>query len=226
MLKRITDPDGWRFYVEDESKPEDWLISVTRVLEVYTPQRLKQYFINNSKAKQEKVLKETADIGTKIHADIEAKHKNETTDNTGIDQTIENWLALKQKHNIKAVHSELYLGSQAMGVAGTVDLIMEFDGKLAVADIKTGFFGKKAGMQMACYRAIAIENGLCDESVGMVGISVHRDGRVAEPFVYEHFGWCFKGFLACLELFKDENFAKLTKQNWKWLHDNSFKFGL
>lgn len=225
-LKRFEDIDAWRWYCKDDDK-SGWYISCTKVLDSWTPQKVKSYLINNTKNKIEKTLVETADIGTRIHEVIESDLKGITPiDLTGIEKPFDNWLKMKDEFKIKATMTEQFLYSDKMGVAGTADIIGEFAGKPVVMDIKTGFYGIKAGPQMVMYLKMAQEMKIVDDSFGVVGLSIHRDGNIAKPIIYEHTDWIFKTFTSCLELFKAENFYKLQGMKWKWLHNNSNKHSI
>lgn len=220
IKSRTEDEDGWRWYEGVDGRK---YISVTQVLDVATHQRLTNWYKNNSAKKIEKVKLVTADLGTRIHKAVE-------NDLKGVEQKIEpdvapafkEWLKLKAEHKIEAKVTERTLYSQVFGFAGTADIVGLFDGKLCVMDIKTGTYSIKTGWQLAGYKT-CWEEATKDMNVGMVGISIHRDGRIGQPFVYEHYDFCFERFLACLEAWKGLYFNKLAKMNWPWLKRNAFK---
>lgn len=227
-LKRREDTDGWRWYT-DTDKTSEWFISCTKCLDSWVPDRVKKYMKKNSEAKQNKVLQQTADIGTAIHAAIEADLKGnepilKSFDESGewnIEKPFANWLKMKKDYSITATHSEMTLYSEKMGVAGTADLIGTFSGKPALLDIKTGFYGIKAGPQMVAYLTMAKDLGIVGPDCGLVGLHIHRDGEVSKPVVYEHYDWVFKTFTSALELFKADHFYKLKDMDWKWLYANA-----
>jgi hypothetical protein len=217
-LTRHSDKDGWRWYQED-GKPDK--ISVTTILDVAVPQRLKQYFMKNSKASQEKKLKEAGDIGTAIHAAVEADlNGDEVTLTDKTEPAFNEWLKLKKEHNISAVSTELMVSSDKYGFAGTADIIGWFDGKLCVMDIKTGYYSIKTGWQLGLYRLAHMETDTMKNELGLVGLSIKKDGSVGKPLVYEHIDYVTRAGLHCLEVFKALYFSKLNKMDWKYLkHD-------
>lgn len=219
-IKRIEDENGWRWYCQEgqEGSPANWYASVTNILSVAVPEQLKKYFQDNSKAKQEKVLTQTAEIGSLIHSMIERDLKDQAVAITAeTEKPFHNWLELKEKHRIRAKHTELFIHSDRHGFAGTADIVGEFDGKECVMDIKTGFFSVKAGWQLGAYRMALQEMNIVNPECGMVGIQIHRDGSTGKPFVYEHYQFCEKTFLACLQVFRGLYFTKLNKMGWKYL---------
>lgn len=217
-LFRFEDSDGWRWYAESESKFKDGecYISVTKVLDTVVHEKLKAWYVNNSKKAIEKKSTETADVGTAIHELIRCDLSGLPYE---VDETLkapfEQWLKLKETHKITAYSTESFVHSE-LGFAGTADIQGYFDGKKAVMDIKTGSYNIKAGWQLAAYRQAIFEK--TGEWVGMVGLHIKRDGSVGTPFVYEHFDFCWKAFESALFCWKALYFTKLNKMKWKYLH--------
>jgi len=223
VLRRVEDVDGWRWYSHgDILRAEDMYAGVTGILDIAVPASLKKYFVDNSKNKQEKRLTETGNIGSDIHTCVEIDLSGGKPDLTELTKpAFDQWLILKDKHKIKAFSTETMVYSPKYGFAGTYDIYGEFEGKPCVMDIKTGFFSVKAGWQMAAYRHAAIELGLIPKDAGMVGIQVHRDGRIGQPFIFQHLDWCLKSFVSCFEVWKALYFTKLNKIEWPWLKVSS-----
>lgn len=198
--------------------------SVTTVMDHIVPKQLKTWMQNNSANRQNKILKQTANIGSAIHEAIELDLQGLVPPlSEEIKGPFDQWLGLKDKHRIKAVYTEESVYNEFLGVAGSFDIIGEFEGQIALMDIKTGFFSKKAGWQMAAYKfmfeeLLRMQNGT-KVDLGMVGLQIHRDGRVSQPFVFEHTRFCLQRFLACLETFKGLYFRELEKSEWKALHN-------
>lgn len=227
-IQRIEDDDGIRWYQDVGTGLK--YISVTHVLSYAVHPKLKNWFVNNSKNKINKILERSSNIGTILHSIIENDLSSkpnvidrikypECSDEeiASLKKAFENWLVQKTDHEISATHTELVVCSDEFGYAGSLDILGTFDGKPALMDLKTGRYDVKAGWQMAAYRRAVIEAQLADESLGMVGIQVKRDGLEANTFIYSHYDFCFNKFLACMELFKAFNFYKLEKMNWPWL---------
>lgn len=217
-LIRVTDSDNWRWYAESEEKFAEgkcW-IGVSAVLDVAQHMRLKDWFKNNSKTYIESHSKKTADIGTAIHALIE-------NDLRGVDQSIpqeykepfDEWLKLKEQYGISATATEQSVYSNRYGYAGTFDILGLFEDKLCVMDIKTGTYSIKTGWQLAAYKYAYEEQ--TPGALGMVGLSVKRDGSPGKPFTYEHYEFCMTTFLSCLQIFKGLYYNKLKKMNWYFL---------
>jgi len=223
VLSRVKDDDEFRWYsTSGRLEPQNMYAGVTGILEVAVPQKLKKYFVNNSKGKQEKVLEQTGDIGTAIHKLVEDDLNGlQVTVSSELEPAFNQWLILKKKHDIKVIKTEQMVLSEKYGFAGTLDNLIEFEGQPMVGDIKTGFFGVKAGWQIAAYRLAALEMGLITPDFGMVGISIHREGKPGVAFKYEHINWCLKSFVSCFEVWKSLNFTKLNKINWPWLKVSS-----
>lgn len=227
-LTVVKDKNGFQWYSFDKSiQPDQIVPRVTSVLDIAVPEKLKNYFTNNSKAKQKKTLDVAANFGTRLHEAVEKDLKNEPhTLDVDLEDAFFRWGNIRDQYNIKAFKTEIQVHSKKEGYAGTVDIIGEFDGKPCVMDLKTGFYSVKAGWQMAAYRRAAIEMGIIDDSYGMVGISVpRRNGEDPKPFVYEHIDFCELAWLSCFQTWKALYFSKLNKMKWKWLFDKQLTIG-
>ena len=245
-LIRLEDPTSKeRFYahsLEDSERGEKY-ISVTTALDCVTPPMLKDYYKNNSKASIEKKLTSTANIGSLIHEYIEKQCKSEIS--TGqyepyiiatlpaeLQGPLFQWQLLKESYGIKPLLSEALVYHKKWGYAGTLDLVVEYQGKVCVADIKTGFYGVKAGWQIAAYKK-ALEEMIADgfdfpTPTGMIGLQVKRDGSAATVFSYEHLDFCFDRALDALGAYVGLNYKKLLAMNWPWvrLYSDTRKLGL
>lgn len=232
-IERSEDSRGWRWYEVDGVK----LISVTQVLDVAQHYQLANWFKNNSANKIQKTKEKTADFGSSLHKIVEIDLQN---DQHGTDKKIEineptlakgyeNWLKVKTENHIQSTHTETMVYSLQYGFAGQLDSIGTFKFKKpanlhrthAVQDLKTGRFSIKTGWQIAAYRRAAIEMGIGDENLGMVGVGVHRDGSPGQAFEYEHIDFCEQRFFYCLEVFKGLYFNELSKMNWPYLKQDS-----
>jgi len=218
-IKSHTDADGWRWYGDK--------VSVTTILSnaVANP-KLAAWYKKNSENKINKVKSETADFGTQAHEMFEkvmlAKHGDVFEYPPTLLKHIEGFIKWKTEHNVKALHTELNLVSEEHGFAGTVDFIGEIDGKVCVADWKTGTrWSITNGWQMSAYRRMAIEAGLVDESCGLYGLQVNRETAEVKAFKYEHLDFVELAFMSSLQVFKSLYFNKLQKLEWKWLQKRS-----
>jgi hypothetical protein len=100
-----------------------------------------------------------------------------------------------------------------------LDILGDFDGHPVIMDLKTGYYSVKTGWQIAAYKQAyeEMQNGAA-QGLGMVGISIKRDGSLAQPFVYTHWDYCWRAFLACFTVWKALYFRKLQRLNWVYLH--------
>lgn len=218
QIVREEDSDGWRWYTRGDQR----FISVTQVLDVASHQRLNAWRTNNSKNKIQKTMQATAKIGTEIHDLVERDLKGQKVDELPelLDVPFQEWKTLKEEKNIKALLTEQTVVSEKYGFAGSLDIFGtgNFRKPFNVMDLKTGYYSVKAGWQMAAYRQAFLEqNKYSPDEVGMVGIQVHRDGGKVNVFEYEHYDFCLRTFLSCLEVFKGMYFTKLKKMEWPWL---------
>lgn len=108
-------------------------------------------------AAHQQFMETVSGTGTSIHKYIEldlagmdgspyAKH--DTMD------AIETYHAWKKEHEIKVHASELTVHHPAWRCAGTLDAVLEIDGKLYVVDYKTGKFKARYFTQLAAYKAM------------------------------------------------------------------------
>lgn len=222
-IERGEDSRGWRWYEVDGIK----LISVTQVLDVIQHFQLTNYFKNNSANKIQKTKDSTGQFGSTLHkmVEMDLQDKKITIEEPALQRGFENWSKVKEENHITATHTETMVYSLKYGFAGQLDYIGTFQFKKkanlhrthAVQDLKTGNYSIKTGWQLAGYRRAAIEMGLADESIGMVGIGVHRDGSPGQPFEYEHLDFCERQFLYALQNFKGLYFNELAKLQWPYL---------
>lgn len=223
-MRRI-DTDLGRFYKDDDGNQ---YVGVTTVLEVAVSKTLKKYFTNNSAASQEKRLKETGATGTRLHEIMQADLMGEVV--AGLNEAelkcFEQWLKLKKEEGIVAATSdiEVQVVSKLFGFAGTIDMIGMHKGRRCIMDIKTGSYSVKAGWQMAMYRLAFKEQ--YGELLPVVGLSIHRDGKPAKSFEYQHYEFTERMGLCCLEIFKGLYFTKLKEMGWDYLTENSLKVWL
>ena len=102
-----------------------------------------------------------SDLGSRIHAYVEKDLKGETIDGNSIREdelpAISSFHKWKNEHTIELIASERIVSSPRYRIAGTVDLVCRIDGKLFVADWKTGGVYASAFTQMAAYKSFLEE---------------------------------------------------------------------
>lgn len=92
----------------------------------------------------EGVLEDAAEMGTWLHEYVQADVDGSQEDYPDLDvahdshwEMVEEWNKFKAEHDIRAHHTEKTVWNEELGYAGTLDGLWEFDGKLALMDIKT-----------------------------------------------------------------------------------------
>jgi hypothetical protein len=133
-LDRITLPDGTRTYGTPSGRAYPSVTTVTGQLKkqaiIEWRQRVGEQAANAISGK-------AARRGTRVHSLCEAYLKNEQPDPGMFDRDM--WVSIQPRldsiNNVHALETQLY--SDHLEVAGTVDCIAEYDGKLSVIDFKT-----------------------------------------------------------------------------------------
>jgi len=213
---------------------------VTQVLDLIVPPRLKTAISKRSYNANQKMLFSTGAEGKKIEqlCTLEllggetARLLAETVGEFEYQRILEQWVEFRLKHKITAIQTQLNVWSQKFGYAGSLDLYGNFDScgnkeccyydvhGLCVMDFKSGFYSKKAALQMAAY-AQGLNDMTKNSVVGVIGLQVHRDGRYPKAFVTKEVHRSLKRFLYCLEIFKNEFWSELEKRNYHWLTRDS-----
>lgn len=194
--KRYTE-DGWRYYEDDQSKR---YISVTQVLDLAVEDTLKKWFIKSSAGKVERTQTDTAQKGIDLHERA----------SIGIEDRFN---GLIKSRGIEILDTEVVTFSK-IGFAGQRDYKAVIDGKKYILDVKTGFFGAKAGAQLGAYSLAANERGEDIEGIGI--ISLPRDEtKPAQFFDYSaNFENCQYGFCSIFDYFKFTYHKKL--KGWEF----------
>ena len=241
LVERV-DVDGERWYrLPGETDPANYFASVTNVLSVANAKPLVDYFKKTSYRKQTATLTQTANLGTKIHNLVERDLQGETIpeaeltfgeqDTIGLRDWFKRWQKLKQEKQITATALEVPVVNIKYGYAGTLDILGTYMGQPAIFDVKSGFYGVKAGYQLAAYKRAWEEmvyrgaqlitekqyNSVSGGGLRLVGLSLPWN-KIANCFVYEHEDFCWNRFLDALGLFRGLNYHRLDKMRWKYLH--------
>ena len=134
-LKSETFPDGKRYYtLEDGTR----LPSVTTVLGAQKKQGIMEWRKRVGEVEANRISKQATGRGTNVHTLCERYLNNESL-GAVMPDAVEMFRSLKPLLNrIDNIHyQECALWSKQLGMAGRVDCIGEFDGKLSVIDFKT-----------------------------------------------------------------------------------------
>ena len=158
-LERITNEDGKRVYNTPTGKKYP---SVTTVTGLYKMAQIMEWRKRVGEETANKISSEASGRGTRIHELCEYYLKGQELEinyrDTDMFESIKPYL--DKINNIHALETPLY--SDHLEVAGTVDCIAEYDGRLSIIDFKTSRRWKSADdihdyfMQTACY-AVAFE---------------------------------------------------------------------
>lgn len=134
-LKSETFPDGKRYYTLDDGTR---LPSVTTVLGAMKKDSIMKWRKRVGEAEANRISKMATGRGTNVHTLCERYLNNESL-GTIMPDALEMFQSLKPALNrIDNIHyQECALWSKQLGMAGRVDCIGEFDGKLSVIDFKT-----------------------------------------------------------------------------------------
>jgi len=134
-LQKVTLDDGKRFYVTPEGNKYP---SVTTMISHFNKDAIMEWRRRVGSEEANKISRQATNRGTKLHTIVEKYLANE-------DMEIQNPLQLElfknlipYLNNIDNIHlQEKYLYSDHLRLAGTVDCIAEYKGKLNVIDFKT-----------------------------------------------------------------------------------------
>lgn len=134
-IKSETFPDGKRYYVLDDGTK---LPSITTVLGAMKREAIQAWRKKIGEEKANAISRKASGRGTNVHTLCERYLNNESL-GTIMPDALEMFHSIKPLlHRINNIHyQEQPFWSVRLGVAGRVDCIAEFDGKLSVIDFKT-----------------------------------------------------------------------------------------
>ena len=122
--------------------PDGALISITSLMKNFTPEGILEWRKKVGAEVANEVMKAATDRGSKVHKIIESclsnKPENDLVGNYGeLPARLFNQMipALDKINMIRALEKGLY--STQLGIAGTVDCVAEYEGKLRIIDFKT-----------------------------------------------------------------------------------------
>jgi ATP-dependent exoDNAse (exonuclease V) beta subunit len=191
-LEQITLPNGVRHYVTPEGKKYP---SVTTILGAQSKQGILEWRKKVGEEAANKISRAAASRGTKLHAHVENYLNNvNAIEPMSMFQRELFDSVLEHLHRIDNIHlQEERLYSNHLRLAGTVDCIGEFDGKLAVIDFKTSSRQKEKEwihsyfMQCAAYAIMYEERTGIPISKLVVLIAVEGDSP--QVFIEKRDNW-------------------------------------
>jgi genome maintenance exonuclease 1 len=183
---------GKRHY---ESPTGSLLPSVTTVLSLLSEVGIKAWRNRVGEAEADKIMDYATKTGTEMHSVIEDYLNNK------IDESEKNPRALKlfeqMKPELKRINNivaqEVPLYSDKLGVAGRVDCIGEFDGKLSIIDFKSSrkkkqkSWIKKYFLQATAYSIMFEE--LCGKKADQIVILISADDETVDVYVENREDW-------------------------------------
>ena len=165
--------------------------------------------LKEAKTAHRKKKEKAGDWGTDIHSQIEKliieaiEHEDgfipnpEVSDNASINHFTK-WAV---DNKVRFLESEKCMYSRKLFIGGICDILCEIDGKLWMADIKTGSgICYEAFWQMAGYTLMMEEMGY-PNIVGTIVLNLKKDGTFEEKRSAS-LEDAKKGFLACLEIYR------------------------
>lgn len=138
FVRQLDRTDG-HFYLTESGKVYP---SITTVLKIETKDAIQHWIDNVGVLEAERIMKESQEAGTAMHKIVEHFLDNRQPPQFNITEFAKNPYdlfeyikpALADINNIHALETKLY--NDELGLAGTVDCIAEYEGKLSVIDFK------------------------------------------------------------------------------------------
>lgn len=150
-LKRVTNDDGKRVYIREGLDANQGYPSVTTITSLKSREAIKAWRSRVGKEKADAITTAANRRGTSAHKLIESYIWDEPVEgHTPL--TLDLFLQLKKQADeglgtIRAIEAQMM--SEYLKVAGTVDVVAEYNGKLSVIDWKTA---KKPKVRSHCYQ--------------------------------------------------------------------------
>lgn len=243
-LQSIDDWNGTGFRVYVDAETQEIFPSITSIQSLIIPPRLKKVIAERSKEKNEELLKTTADIGTRRDDIFTSIMDGKEIPTAPQEQPyVEVFKECVEKHNITPVSTQTVVYSEALGVAGRVDLIgkftscggkccgttprEEYQDRMSIMDYKTGYYSPAATSQMMFYGMAAEEMGL-GKNFGVVGLQLPRNRATYKCIVAGHSGFVEWAVLGAIQVFRHRMFwtfwdAKNNCPRWSHVQKNAFE---
>lgn len=140
-------------------------------------------------AEYQRFMDEVSALGTAIHSYIEHDLKGIPFPDGNVTEkmlsAISAWHDFRDKNKIELIASEKIVFSPKWRIAGTTDAVIKLNGKMYVADIKTGGIYPSAYTQLAIYKACLMQEPKSKrikgiEDADLLVLGVHRDKSIVE----------------------------------------------
>jgi len=139
--------------------------------------------LSSAKTAHVKKKESAGDIGTAVHRAIEQWLKDgvkPTLDEQGI-KMFNHFPAWLEKNKARVLKSEQHLYSVKMFLGGIMDLLVEIDGEVWIADIKTGSgIYAEAFWQMGGYELLLKDMGFLPSIKGYIVLNLQKSGNFEE----------------------------------------------
>ncbi len=216
--KVYKDIGGFEFYELEK----DLYLRTTSIIGHWVPPRLKAYIAKNSAAAGEKKLSSAGSIGYAVHKQIEMsvdpEHLN-AAEMKLYENSKQAFIQFKREVEYKPLAYELTLASKTLGIAGTIDLVCEYKGKLCIFDWKTGFVGSSARWQLSAYKFLFEEN--FGEKIDCVAVKLSKHDASYFPIEYRNYDMSLRAYLGVLSAFQDEHY-KILMEIWPKFWNKDF----
>jgi len=203
---------GLRHY---ESPTGSILPSVTTVLSLLSDAGIKAWRNRVGEVEADKIMDYASKTGTEMHSVIEDYLNNR------VDESERNPRALKlfeqMKPELKRINNivaqEVPLYSDKLGVAGRVDCVGEFDGKLSIIDFKSSrkkkqkSWIKKYFLQATAYSIMFEE--LCGKKADQIVILISADDETVDVYVENREDWIDQLKLVIEDYYMRKNLDKI-----------------
>jgi hypothetical protein len=185
--------NGKRHYLTDEG----YFPSITSVLSVLSIDGIKAWRARVGEKEANKISTQAARRGTNVHQMCEDYINNELNKDKFLPHEIESFIPLQKEldKSIGLVYAqEVPMYSTYLGVAGRVDLIAEWDGRLSIIDFKTSRKVKKKEWISGYFQQGAAYAVMFEERTGIpvdkIVIAMTVDGESdASVFVEKRDNW-------------------------------------
>lgn len=173
-------------------------------------------FLDEAKKAHQKKKEDAGAKGSDVHATVEQIVKNAIDNYGGVipfvvhqeNPQVSKFLDWAWSNKVKFLESEKRVYSEESWYAGTLDLVLEMDGKKYIADVKTssGIY-PEFYLQMAAYQGALEEMGEHTDIAGAMVINLPKKGgfEIGYNYAYEDNRLAF---LAALVLYKQLNALK------------------
>lgn len=176
------------------------------------------FWMKKSTPEEIMLSERTADQGTLLHRYFDAIIKQTEfvipEEEKWVEPVLENFRQFVARTGLKAEHTELCLGSDILGIGGTMDFVgyaKVDDHPITqwILDWKSGGIHDSYNYQLAFYKFLALEHKIINDNYACGIAQFHRDGKEVGFEIVEDTGRYLMGALHTFERWKRDNYEKL-----------------